>query len=90
MINQINRYQQKLFNKLFVTLPGVWKLNDVENNLNLNIEIKHFYASKTKNFWFTKGETNDKYIYMFGIKDKSLKSIRIGDTSNWCGICQNM
>ena len=79
MINQINRYQQKLFNKLFVTLPGVWKLNDVENNLNLNIEIKHFYASKTKNFWFTKGETNDKYIYMFGIKDKSLKSISIDD-----------
>ena len=79
MNNQINQYQQRLFNKLFATLPSVRKAIDFNKEFNFDVKINHFYCFKNKDFWFTRGKKEGKYFFLFGIKDKPLKDIRGND-----------
>jgi len=80
MNNQIHKYQQRLFNKLFATLPSVRKSVNFTKNIDIDLEINYFYYFNNKKFWFTKGETEDKYFYLFGRRNKSLKRITGEDT----------
>ena len=81
MNNQINKYQQRLFNKLFATVPSVKKLKEYEDSLGLDIELNYFYYFNNKDFWFTRGENKEKYIFLFGVKDKPVKNISMNDAS---------
>ena len=79
-MNQINRNQQRLFNKLFATLPSVKKVTNFNNDVNFDGKISYIFYFKNKDFWFTKYENNDKFFFLFGIKDKSIKDITGKDT----------
>ena len=61
MNEKIRQYQLRLFNKLFSTLPTVKKMNEDKAILNLDKPITHYYSFRNKNFWFCKGETEDKF-----------------------------
>ena len=66
MNEKIEQYQLKLFNKLFSTLPAVKRMNENKSILNLDEPITHLYFFHSKKFWFAKGETGEKYYYLFG------------------------
>ena len=80
MNEKINQCQQRLFNKLFVTLPGVRNAKNFNKGSKLDLKITNFYCFKNKDFWFTKSENDNAYLFLFGIKDKPLKDIRAKDT----------
>ena len=75
MNDQINQYQQRLFYKLFATLPSVRKADGFSNDLNFDCVIDSFYYFKNKDFWFTRGKQKDKFLYLFGLKNKPVKDI---------------
>ena len=75
MNDQINQYQQRLFYKLFTTLPSVRKADGFSNDLDFDCVIDSFYYFKNKDFWFTRGKQKDKFIYLFGLKNKPVKDI---------------
>ena len=75
MNSQIKKYQQKIFNKLFATLPSVKKANGFNENSNFDFKINHFYYSYNKDFWFTNYENDDKYYFLFGLRDKPINDI---------------
>ena len=81
MTNKIKQYQLRLFNRLFSTLPNVKKLNNDTNDLNLDEAITHIYYFHNKKFWFTEGEKNNKYIFIFGLKNKPIHTITTQDKS---------
>ena len=81
MNEKVKQYQLRLFNKLFSTLPSVKKLNIINNELNLKEAINHIYYSHNKNFWFSNGETDEKYVFIFGLKDKPIHQITPSDAS---------
>lgn len=75
MNDQINQYQQRLFYKLFATLPSVRKADGFSNDLNFDCVIDSFYYFKNKDFWFTRDKQKDKFLYLFGLKNKPVKDI---------------
>ena len=75
MNDQINQYQQRLFYKLFATLPSVRKADGFSNDLDFDCVIDSFYYFKNKDFWFTRGKQKDKFLYLFGLKNKPVKDI---------------
>ena len=77
----INKYQSRLFNKLFSTLPIIRKFNKTTNKLNLDEPLTHFYAFGNKKFWFSKGEKENKFIFIFSIKNKALQDIKQDDAT---------
>ena len=81
MNEKIRQYQLRLFNKLFSTLPSVKKLNSIENDLDLNEPISHIYYFNSKDFWYGKGESEDKFIFIFGPKNKSIHQITTKDAT---------
>lgn len=81
MNNEIQQYQSRLFNKLFASLPSIRKFSKITNKFNLDEEITHFYAYGNQKFWFAKGEKEKKIVYLFGLKNKSLKDITESDAS---------
>ena len=76
---QIKQYQNRLFYKLFATLPGVKKANEFNKESNFDFEVNNFYFFKNKDFWFTRSEKEDKYLFLFGVRDKPLKNISGND-----------
>jgi len=66
MNEKIKQCQLRFFNNLFFTLPTVKKMNEDKTILNLDKPISHYYYFNGKRVWFCKGETEDKYIYLFG------------------------
>lgn len=80
MDNRINRYQQRLFYKLFATFSSVRKANEFCDGLDIDVDIDSFYYVKNKDLWFTRGQQKDKYLYFFGLKDKLIKDISGEDT----------
>lgn len=81
MNEKIKQYQLRLFNKLFSTLPNVKKINTVKNELKLTDPIIHIYYFHNKKFWYGKGESEDKYVYIFGPKNKAIHKITPEDAT---------
>ena len=54
MNNQIKQYQNRLFYKLFATLPSIKNVKDFNKGSNFDFEIKNFYFYRTRDFWFTR------------------------------------
>ena len=75
MNNQINVFQQRLFNNLFATLPSIKKTDGFKTVLNMDFEINHFYYFKNEDFWFANDEKEDKYYFLFGLNDKPMSKI---------------
>ena len=80
MNNQITQYQNRLFYKLFATLPSIKKVKDFNMGSNFDFEVNSFYHIRNKDFWFAKSENEDKYLFLFGILDKPLINICGNDT----------
>ena len=81
MNEKINKYQSRLFNKLFATIPGIRKFSKITNKLNLDKPITQFYSLGKIKFWFANGEKGNKFIFIFGIKNKPLKDITQNDAT---------
>ena len=79
MNNQINQCQQRLYYKLFATLPSSRNVNNIFKVSNLDLEVKDIYFFRNKYFWFTRCETEDKFLFLFGFKDKAIKNITEND-----------
>ena len=79
MNEKVRQYQLRFFNKLFSILPAVKKLNTAKNELGLNEAISHIYYFHDKDFWFSKGENDEKYVFIFGLKNKAIHKITIDD-----------
>ena len=75
MNKNIIKLRRKLVNKLFFTLPKVKKLNTLEDNLNLDQPITQMYYSSNKDFWFAEGEKDNKYLFIFGLKEGPVHSL---------------
>ena len=79
MYNQIKECQLRLFNKLFATLPSIKKTKGFNSNSGSDFKINHFFYFKNKDFWFANDEKEDKYYFLFGLKDKPLSNISEND-----------
>lgn len=79
MDNQINQYQQRLFYKLFTTLPVTKKDNVIVKFSNFDIDVNNVYFFINKDYWFAKYETEDKFLFFFGIKVKHMDDILVCD-----------
>lgn len=81
MNEKINNYQNRLFNKLFATLPGIRKFSNTTNQFYFDEPLTHFYSFGNKNFWYAKGEKENKFVYLFSMKNKNLKDISPDDAT---------
>lgn len=79
MYNQIKECQLRLFNKLFATLPNIKKTNGFNSKSDFDFKINHFFYFKNKDFWFANDEKEDKYYFLFGLKDKPISNISEDD-----------
>lgn len=50
MNNQITQYQNRLFYKLFATLPSIKKVKDFNMGSNFDFEVNSFYHIRNKDF----------------------------------------
>jgi len=75
MDDKIYQCQQRLFYKLFATLPSTREVNNFTEGLDLDFNIKSFYFFRNKDFWFTRVEKNDKFYFLFGLRNKNIHDI---------------
>lgn len=75
MDDKIYQCQQRLFYKLFATLPITMKVDDFTKGLDLDFNVLSFNFFRNKDFWFTRVEKNDKFYFLFGLVDKEINNI---------------
>ena len=75
MNKKISKLKRKLVNNLFITLPKVKKLDTDKNIFNLDKPISQLYYSPHKDFWFAEGEKENKYVFIFGLKEGPIHSL---------------
>lgn len=75
MNDKIYQCQQRLFNKLFATLPSTKEVNNFTKGMDLDFNIKYFYFFRNKDFWFTRVEKEDKFYFLFGLRNKPIANI---------------